>query len=237
MWCPQCGAEFRAEIPRCPDCERALVADEPRELSPPEPDLPSEALMYCPLCGREYGAEQSVCLDCEEPLTRGETTPRGDLTGARVPRDLLTRDPDQERARRRSGDLHSVLRHTLGDTAGGLQCGVDPEGDLRRPDPELEEKTALAASYRTRSEADSAAAALRAGGVDSVVYEERFVDLPEELAADLEPFRVFVSPEHLLDAGDLLESRGLLGASRCPDCGAALPSSAPRCPDCGAELP
>jgi hypothetical protein len=237
MWCPQCGAEFRAEITRCPDCERPLVSEEPRELLPPEPDLPSEAVLICELCGREYEDDQSTCLDCNEPLTRSEAPPRGDLTGARVPRDLLTRDPEQEKARRRSGDMHSVLRHTLGDTAGGLPSGVDPEGDFRRPDPELEEKTALAASYRTRSEAESAAAALHGEGIESVVYEERYVDLPAELAADLEPFRVFVRPEHHLDAGDLLESRGLLGAAACPGCGGQLTSSAPRCPSCGLELP
>jgi hypothetical protein len=73
--------------------------------------------------------------------------------------------------------------------------------------------------------------------IESVVYEERFVDLPPELAADLEPFRVFVRPEQLLDAGDLIESRGLSGPKSCSACGHEYGSPAPRCPACGHELP
>jgi hypothetical protein len=237
MWCPQCGAEFRAEIARCPDCERPLVVEQPVELLPPEPSIPVEAIMVCELCGREYEAHQTLCLDCNEALTRAEAPPRGEITGGRLPRDLMTRDPDRERARRRSGDMHSVLRHTLGQTAGGLQCGVDPEGDLRRPDPELEEKTALAASFRSRPEAEAVRAVLLEGGIESVVYEERFVDLPAELASDLEPFRVFVRPEDLLEAGDLIKSRHLRDGSSCPACGHELGASASRCPACGLEIP
>ena len=192
--------------------------------------------MVCELCGREYETHQTFCPDCQEPLTRVEATPRGEITGSRVPRDLLTLDPEAERARRRSGDAQSVLRHTLGQTAGGLQCGVDPEGDLRRPDPALEEKTALVSSFRTRREAEGARAALQAEGIESVIYEEQFVDLPAELAADLEPFRVFVGPEDSFDAGDVLESRGLARTESCPACGQELRGSAPRCPACGLEL-
>ena len=32
VWCPSCGAEFRADTTQCPDCRVALVPDEPVSL-------------------------------------------------------------------------------------------------------------------------------------------------------------------------------------------------------------
>ena len=47
---------------------------------------------------------------------------------------ILALDPSRERERRRAGDLRAVVRHTLGETAGGLSGAVDPEGDLAEED-------------------------------------------------------------------------------------------------------
>jgi hypothetical protein len=32
VWCPSCGAEYRPDVPQCPDCRVALVPDEPPSL-------------------------------------------------------------------------------------------------------------------------------------------------------------------------------------------------------------
>jgi hypothetical protein len=99
-FCPECGAEYRAEIRHCADCDVDLVD------SPPEStagDAEQSGLEVVELASFPNSAEAEMIKELLEAnavrtVLRGEADPIGVASGA-TPTTLLVEERDLERAR------------------------------------------------------------------------------------------------------------------------------------------
>jgi len=99
-YCPECRAEYRAEVQRCPDCDVDLTDSPPQE---PPVATDSEGLELIELASFPNYSEAEMIKEVLEgngirTVLRGEADPIGVVSGAQ-PSTLLVEERDSARAK------------------------------------------------------------------------------------------------------------------------------------------